>query len=117
MSPDESRDMATIADLIEACRQIIAFTYPIEESAFYQNAETRFATLYQILVLGEGVKRLSSGIRDQHPDVPWQDIAGMRDRLIHAYDDVNLGEVWRTSRSDVPPLLERLQKIAAELGN
>ena len=115
MSPRESRDAETVADLIEACGQIIAFTGSAEEAAFYRNAGTKFATLYQILVLGEGVKRLSPDIRERYSDVPWQDIAGMRDRLIHTYDDIDLREVWRTSRNDVPALLEQLRRIQADL--
>ena len=115
MSPRESRDAETVADLIEACGQIIGFTGSAEETAFYRNPETKFATLYQILVLGEAVKRLSSDIRERYPEVPWQDIAGMRDRLTHTYDDINLREVWRTSQYDVPLLLEQLLRIRADL--
>ena len=70
MSPDEARDAATIADLIEACARVVAFTASLEESGFYDSAQTRYATLYQILVLGEAVKRLSTNFRDKYPTIP-----------------------------------------------
>lgn len=57
------------------------------------------------MVLGEAVKRLSEDYRSQHPAIPWLLIAGMRDKLIHGYDIVDLDEVWKTATHDVPDLL------------
>ena len=111
MSPGEERDRATVSDLIRACENIIAFTAGIEEAAFYRDPLVHNATTWQIAILGEAVKRLSVDIRDRHSNVPWQDIAGKRDRLIHAYDDMDFVEVWRTSRHHVPELLDQLKRI------
>ena len=66
---------------------------------------------YQLLVLGEAVKRLSPEFRERHPDIPWVLIADMRDNLIHEYDSVDLEEVWSTAGRDVP----RLQALLAPL--
>jgi len=57
------------------------------------------------LVLGEAAKRLSSEFRSRHHDVPWSDMAGMRDKLIHAYEAVDYDEVWSTATKDIPELL------------
>ena len=65
--------------------------------------------LHQLLVMGEGVKRLSSDFRDRHPEIPWTLIAGMRDKLIHGHDIVDLDEVWKTATQDVPDLLDWLE--------
>jgi uncharacterized protein with HEPN domain len=65
-----------------------------------------------LLVLGEGAKRLSTVFRDEHPDVPWKAIAGMRDRLLHGYDDVDLDLVWKTVDEDLRALLKRLEGLA-----
>ncbi len=71
------------------------------------------ACCYQIAVMGEAVKRLSPTTRSKHPEVQWKDIAGMRDRLIHGYDSVDIDELWKTATEDVPALLEQVRTIQA----
>jgi uncharacterized protein with HEPN domain len=74
------------------------------------------ACCYQIALIGEAVKRLSPEMRARHPDVPWRDIAGMRDRLIHGYDSIDVDELWKTATEDVPVLLERIKRVQAAWG-
>jgi uncharacterized protein with HEPN domain len=64
------------------------------------------------MVIGEAVKRLSLEFRARHSGIPWSDIAGMRDHLIHGYDIVDLEEVWKTVTVDVPDLLTALEPLA-----
>jgi uncharacterized protein with HEPN domain len=64
------------------------------------------------LVLGEAVKRLSEEFRHHHPEIRWRLIAGMRDKLIHEYDTVDLEEVWRTATADIPQLIAFLEPLA-----
>ena len=56
-------------------------------------------------LVGEAANRLSSEFRTRYPEVPWSNMAGMRDKLIHAYEVVDYDEVWRTATKDVPELL------------
>jgi uncharacterized protein with HEPN domain len=62
-------------------------------------------------VIGEAVKRLSEEFRARHPEIPWARIAGMRDKLIHQYDAVDLDEVWKTVTKDIAPLISFLEPL------
>ena len=105
------RDEASVLDIILACRRILDFTKGQGLVAFLADAKTQAAVLHEIQVIGEATKRLSDPFRDSHPTVPWSDIAGMRDKLIHDYDDVDLEEVWKVVDLDIPTLLAYLEPL------
>ena len=107
MSPDDS----AILDILRAARLTVQFRIGFDRVAFLQDLKTQSAVLHQLLLLGEAVKRLSTGFRDAHPEVPWHQIAGMRNRLIHEYDRVDLEQVWETITTDVPALIEVLEPL------
>ncbi|MDQ3010558.1 MAG: DUF86 domain-containing protein [Acidobacteriota bacterium] len=101
------RDDATVLDLLRAARLILDFTRGI-----FADAKTQSAVLHQMMIVGEAVKRLSPEFRDTHSQVPWPLIAGMRDKLIHKYDEVDLVLIWQTVQTDIPSLLSYLEPLA-----
>lgn len=103
------RDEAVLLDLARAARLVVEFKAGMDKAAFLDDLKTQSSVLHQLMVMGEAVKRLSTGFRDRHADIPWTLIAGMRDNLIHGYDIVDLEEVWRTADRDVPELLGWLE--------
>ena len=116
MSPDSGTDAATLGDLVTACSRVIDYTRGLSQADLDRNHLLLSACCYQVAVIGEAVKRLSATTRGKHPEVPWRDIAGMRDRLIHGYDSVDIDELWKTSTEDIPALMEQVGKIRADLG-
>jgi uncharacterized protein with HEPN domain len=72
-----------------------------------------FALVRAIEIIGEAASRVGEETREAHPDLPWQDMTGMRNRIIHAYFDVDLDRVWDTVTEDLPPLMVRLRAILA----
>ena len=106
-----NRDEANLLDVARAARLILEFTEGMDKEAFLQDIKTQSSVLHQLMVMGEAVKRLSREYCANHPEIPWSLVAGMRDKLIHGYDIVDLEEVWKTTNTDVPDLLSLLQPL------
>lgn len=106
------RDDANLLDILTAARLALTFTEDLDEAAFFEDPKTQSAVRHQLLIVGEAVKRLSTEFRDRHDQIPWRLIAGMRDHLIHEYDDVDMGEVWRTVIRDLPALISAIEPLS-----
>ena len=91
------RDREALSDILGVLDRALGFPIAnlqtLEETDYLQDALIRC-----LEVIGEATKRLSQDFRDRHPEVPWRAMAGMRDLLIHAYDRVDLEEVWEAHR-------------------
>lgn len=81
---------------------------------FLEDERTQDAVIYNMAIIGEAVKKLPKVIRDDHADVPWKKIAGMRDIVIHDYDDTNLQEIWSAVEHDVPTLKKTIEHMLAQ---
>jgi uncharacterized protein with HEPN domain len=69
------------------------------------------ALVKDIEIIGEAAYQISRSTREQLPDIPWEDIVGMRHRLVHAYFDINLDILWRTVQDDLPSLIAELEGL------
>ena len=105
------RDPSTILDIAAACRFISQATTGVSLELFLANPEKQYAIMHQLMVIGEAAKRLSPEFRAQHPQLPWTNIAGMRDKLIHDYDEIDPHQVWQAATRDVPDLLVYLEPL------
>jgi uncharacterized protein with HEPN domain len=70
-----------------------------------------FALVHAILIVGEAAGKVTAELRDQHPQVPWALITGMRNRLVHAYFDINHDILWTTATESVPELLAQVDRL------
>ncbi len=98
-------------DILTAARHIREFATGLTRDQFAANLLAQSAILHQIIVLGEAVKRLSDEFRVAHPSIPWTQIAGMRDRCIHGYDNVDLDRVWEVAQVQARQLVDYLEEI------
>jgi uncharacterized protein with HEPN domain len=105
------RDDVVLKDITNAAHLVVEFIEGYKKETFTDDWKTRSAVLYQLMVIGEAVKRLSPGFRATRSQIPWALMAGMRDHLIHAYDLVDWDEVWKTATIDVPVLLKEIEKL------
>ncbi|HIK09955.1 MAG TPA: DUF86 domain-containing protein [Oscillatoriaceae cyanobacterium M33_DOE_052] len=106
-----SRDRASLLDIIKAAELSQSFVQDMDKFSFTQDIKTQSAVLYQIAILGEAVKRLSPELRDNYPDIPWSAMAGMRDKLIHDYEGVDIDRVWLTLELSIPELLKKIKPM------
>lgn len=108
------RDLASLADIVDAARLAVSFTKGVDRDAFDADLMIQSAVIRQIEVMGEATKRLSEQFRESNPQIPWRNIAGMRDILIHAYDHVDPDEVWNAVQNSIPGLLRQIEKLLPE---
>jgi len=106
-----SRDSASLLDMAKAARLTLEFAQGMNQITFETDRKTQSAVLYQIAILGEAVKRLSPAFRDQYPNIPWSAMAGMRDKLIHDYEGVDIRRVWLTLQTSIPEFLGAIEPL------
>lgn len=97
--------------MIDAANEALSFTDNISEKDFSQNRMLILSVIKEIEIIGEAASKISEEIKLKSPEVPWKDIIGMRNRLIHGYFEVNIELVWNTVKNNLPQLLSLLQKI------
>lgn len=105
-----SKDQLYLESIRDCLERIAEYT-AAGEQAFLASRLIQDGVIRNLEVIGEATKNLSSDLRAANPEIPWRQIAGMRDVLIHDYLKVNLARVWRTVASDLPPLREAVQRL------
>ena len=100
-----------LEDIIDAMEKAEMFMAGLTDEQFETDLKTNFAVVRAIEIIGEATKRLPMKIRDQYPNIPWKDMAGMRDVIIHGYDNVNLRIVWDVIKQDIPRIKPQIEQI------
>ena len=104
-------DADIIQDIKECIVRIISYTKNMEFGVFANDFKTQDAVIRNVEIIGEAVKILSNNLKSNYSDIPWSDIAGTRDKLIHDYFGVNIDIVWSIAKDEIPKLEQQLENI------
>ena len=102
-------------DILDAVDKIEGFTRGMSYQEFSGDDKTVYAVVRALEVIGEATKCIPRQVRDNNPSLPWNEMAGMRDKLIHAYFGINRAIIRRTVRDDIPPLRSAVQRLLDDL--
>ncbi len=100
-----------VQDILDAIMDTSDFTTGMKFENFVEDRKTISAVIRCLEVIGEAAKKMPDEIKDEHPDIPWKSMAGMRDKLIHEYFGVDLEIVWEVIRNDLPPIVPLIRKV------
>jgi uncharacterized protein with HEPN domain len=108
------RNYEFLQDIEDAIERILEYTNGMNWDGYLRDHKTQDAVVRNLEVIGEATKNLSDDFRGQHPEIPWQDMAGTRDRLTHHYFGINQEIVWQIIEQNLPGLVSQIKQVIGE---
>lgn len=108
------RDLDYLNDIREAIHRILTYTANLTYQQFMGDIKTQDAVVRNLEIIGEATKNLSGNLRKSHPKIPWKDLMGMRDKMIHHYFGTNYEIVWTLAKEELGALLAQIERILAK---
>jgi uncharacterized protein with HEPN domain len=115
MSPEQDHDR--LSHMLEAAREAVGYAQDRTREDLETDRTLMHSLVHCLEIVGEAASQVSPGVREASPQIPWGDIVGMRNRLIHGYFDVNLDVVWKTVKEELPPLIDRISLLLADVNS
>jgi len=105
------RDQAYLLDILIASRKAIEFVSNLTHEEFLASELHQNAVIRPLEIIGEAARKISAETKSKYPQIPWREMVGMRNLLIHEYLDVDLSTVWDTIQSDLPDLISAIEPL------
>ncbi len=103
-----------IQDMIDSINETEEFTREISLKDFKEDKKSINAVIRSLEIMGEAAKKIPDNIRKKHPGIPWKEMAGIRDKLIHEYHGVDLEIIWKVVKEELPPVKPLVLKLLKE---
>ncbi|HED37404.1 MAG TPA: DUF86 domain-containing protein [Ignavibacteria bacterium] len=107
--------MTYLNDIYDSITKGISFIKDMTYEDFQKDEKTQYALIRAIEIIGEASKKIPNEIQDQSKEIPWREISGMRDILVHDYFGINTEVIWKTANKDLPELREKIQKLINDI--
>jgi uncharacterized protein with HEPN domain len=105
-----------VRDISEAISSIESFTSEMSYEEFVRDERTNSAVVWKIQIIGEAVKNIPRPLRQRHSEIPWKELAGMRDRIAHSYFGIDYEIVWRVARIQLPEIKPHIDRVLQSFG-
>jgi uncharacterized protein with HEPN domain len=105
------RDKVYFFDIADSAKLAVEYLSDIPYEEFLHATAIQDAVIRRIEIIGEAANRVSKESRSKHSHLPWKEMKGMRNLLIHEYDEIDLKDVWDTVKNDLPNLINVIDKI------
>ena len=107
-------DRVSLVDMLIHAREAVDLLGEASADELKSNRVMQLALMRLVEIVGEAANRVSLTTQQRHPEIPWPLIIGMRNRIVHEYDNVNLNVLWDTITNELPPLISQLEAILGE---
>jgi len=106
-------DLIYIGHMLDTCRKALSRTEGKSRAQFDSNEDLQIVLTHLIQVLGEAARQVSSSFQKSHDDIPWSNIVGMRNKVVHDYMSIDLDVVWGVATLELKPLLAKLENLVS----
>ncbi len=106
-----TEDKIRLRHIFDEAKEAMNFVDGLSFENFMKDSKTTHAVFRAVELMGEAAARISEEYKSLHPDIPWAEIVGMRNRLIHVYFDIDYETVWETVKTDIPKLIQMIEPL------
>ena len=108
------KQKSILYDIQYACELILQYTDEFELETFRADVLRQDAVQRRLAIIGEASNKLDDDFKKQHPEVPWSVMRGMRNRLVHTYNEIDIDLVWTTITNDIPVLIDHIKRLISD---